>query len=1763
MHGTSKFFVRMKNLKKAKFNEGAIKLLKSRYLMKKENGQETPEEMLYRVASSVAKAEMNYSNDPNVVDKYTNEFYDMMADLDFLPNTPTLINAGKDNGTLSACYVLPVDDSMSDIFDSLKSAALIHKGGGGCISGDAHIITTLGINTIESLYDYAVALNLPVEKYKDHSKIDISKLNITTISLNPSNGCYEPSLVTHVWQYDVPINDRLTVRLNNGTIITTSCWHPFMVYKDKKIVEVRADELKENDIISIPNKTVQDNWPFNDYKNVDNCIINEDIAWLIGYWLGNGSFEFHNDKLHWYVFDGRIDAIEKARKILSDNFSIKLSIQRDKRRAYSLTTLDTSFTNLFCKITGITPGPKADSLLFPDVIVQSPITVIGAFLAGLLDSNGIVDLVRRRISFSTTSNDFSRKLLSLCSTLGLSPYFRRKEKRGKGKLATYEVTFSSANNFPLFVSLCSKYMTGTTRKKLKNSNLYSSSKRLQIPFSDIEDILQSIGIETKNTAIYKKPICIGNLNFWFANWKEGYGIDRDTLKLLVNELKTLVPEMYYSRLSILESIAYNSSTVDNISTSSNNKPFYDLTVQNYSNYIAGEYGMAAIHNTGFDFSRLRPEGSLVASTGGQASGSISFMKVYNSATDVIKQGGARRGASMGVLRVDHEDIIKFITCKDKEGELSNFNISVAITDEFMQAVKNNTDYSLRQYKDGEYVPTGKTLNAKHVWDLIVKQAWKNGEPGVIFIDRINENSPIKDKVRIEATNPCVSGDTLILTDKGYRRIDECVDEQVTIWNGHEWSSVTPRITGYNQPLLKITFSDGSDLVCTPYHKFLLECDDDNHRPNIEKVEAKDLKVGDKLAKFSYPVIEDGLDMDLKEAYTRGVYSGDGFKENNRECDSIWLYDEKKNLLPHLLYDYVNECDGDKFFVKLPNDMNWDKEFVPLGYNLKVKLAWLAGLLDMDASYNGSSYSIWSVNRDFLYHIKIMLHTMGIGAILALGKLMPDGKNRNKEYNCQNCWRLNISSSYMSNLIDLGLRTNRIITKKKISMSQSRLISIKSIKEVGNAEKVYCFTEMKRHMGMFGCVATSNCGEQPLPPYGSCLSGDTTVLTDDGVRYIKDVAYGSEVIGADDEMHSHYGAVYKGKKEVLHITLSNGNVIKATPDHLFEVSGIFIPAKELHVGTTLRMFSKKIELNDEYDAYAEWVGLNYNGELPEKFMDWSLRKQLSFLRGLFTSCGEIKDGAIYLRTNFNELIHKVLLTLGIRSNNNGEYLTVIGDEYYAKLIGFSTQSKIDELQPYMFVYSNNEEIIENIVYGEPEDVYDIMEVAEVHTFYADGVPVHNCNLGSINLSNMVKDGELDVEHLKKVVRLAVRFLDDVIDVNKYPLPEMQEMSNNTRFIGLGIMGLADMLFKLGIPYNSEKGVATAAYVMSIIQDVSEATSTLLATGRGAAPWDSSKTVRNMTRTTIAPTGSLSMLAGCSSGCEPVFMLAYTKTVLDNVKFREVNEVLIEQLRKNNLYSEEILDEICKSGSIQKLQLPDELKRVFVTSLEIEPYWHIKMQAELQKYVDNAVSKTINFPNSATIDDIKKSFELAYELGCKGLTVYRNGSRNEQVLTVGTVNQKVKQLAEHEVIRTRPKITNGSTIKYKIGCGSLFVTVNSDNEGICEVFTNTGKSGGCPSQSEATARLISLALRGGIPIEEIIEQLGGIRCMSCVGKKLGVTSCPDAISKALKIAKANTYEIEKEVVSPNVNLTECPECKNKSVRQEGGCWVCSNCGYSKCG
>jgi len=626
--------------------------------------------------------------------------------------------------------------------------------------------------------------------------------------------------------------------------------------------------------------------------------------------------------------------------------------------------------------------------------------------------------------------------------------------------------------------------------------------------------------------------------------------------------------------------------------------------------------------------------------------------------------------------------------------------------------------------------------------------------------------------------------------------------------------------------------------------------------------------------------------------------------------------------------------------------------------------------------------------------------------------------------------------------------------------------------------------------------------------------------------------------------------------------------------------------------------------------------------------------VSFMRVYDAATEAVKQGGTrrganmgILRVDHPDILEFICCKENNREINNFNISVAITDEFMRKVESGENYDLIDPYTKKSVSSVNAGEVFDLIVKqahknGEPGIIF-IDRINQHNPTPALGMmestnpcgeqpllPYESCDLGSINLAVMSRKSssgalEVDWERLRSAVRLGVHFLDNLIDVNRFPLQQIEKATKQTRKVGLGVMGWATLLVRLGLAYDSQEAVDLAEKVMSFILEESLSKSQELAASKGVFPsfkgsiYDSAgkngKRLRNATLTTIAPTGTISIIAGpCSSGIEPMFAVAYYRNVMDNDKLFEVDPLFEETARKRGFYSKELMEEVAAHSSLRDVKgIPEDVKRTFVTAHDISPEWHVRMQAAFQKFVHNATSKTINFPHEAEVESVRKAYLLAFELGCKGITIYRDGSREEQVLNVGgrdggkagrdiTADQSCE--AEGIAPRPRPEVIQGTTTKVATGCGNLYVTINIDRDGRpFELFTQMGKAGGCASsQLEAVGRLVSLAFRSGIEVKAIIEQLRNIRCPSPSWEKgQRIFSCADAIARVVEkrltaevVGSAVTagetesfikHSCEEDVQSGDKPRGEivgvCPDCGG-ALWHEEGCMKCQACGFSKC-
>jgi ribonucleoside-diphosphate reductase alpha chain len=1124
--------------------------------------------------------------------------------------------------------------------------------------------------------------------------------------------------------------------------------------------------------------------------------------------------------------------------------------------------------------------------------------------------------------------------------------------------------------------------------------------------------------------------------------------------------------------------------------------------------------MALVHQsgggTGFGFSRLRPEGDPVRSTMGVASGPVSFMKLYDASTEVVKQGGTRRGANMGILRVDHPDIRSFITCKNDTTQVTNFNISVALTDAFMAAVKANGTYDLVHPRTGKVVGQE---SAREIFDMIVHGAWLTGEPGTFFIDRANEYNPVPALGSYEATNPCVIGSTRLATDRGLLTMEELWRETMEIRVATDnrvpharavafarergGSAVAVRTkpgvtvfpavpvfkTRENAPVFRLTTTHGHEIVATGNHKFFTPSG---------PVELDDLRPGDRIL----------------------VQSGEGVWSRER---ALPAFDPKDKLAARV-------ARGE---AELPRE--WSRE-------LGQVLGWVVG--------DG-----W-VSRELPEGRTVPTYTVGLLFGDAEREMEAEFRERIRRW--------------------IGIAGNRTERKGRVQLIFRSAL--------------YYFLES---LGL---------------------------VTEDG----------------------------KSGRVPRAIWSAPRDAVVGFLQGLFTADGTVNISERAHT-CTVRLASSEPELLREVQVLLANFGIT--GRIR-------LRREAGE-KAMPDGHGGTK---VYRHRAQYELI-----------------LDKVNRDLFLRDIGFLTAAKQRKGEAYLATMtrrSNRERYVTEVASVEPagrEDVYCTTEF-HTHSIVVNALVTANCgeqpllpydvcNLGSINLGQFVKadarpgddpDQAVDWEGLRQVIHLSTHFLDNVIDANRYPLEDIHDLAQNIRRVGLGVMGWADMLVRLGIPYDSQEGVEMGRKVMGFLNEEARKASEKLAETRGVFPawkesiWGPDKTaakredggrvrperpLRNCNLTTVAPTGTISIFAGCSGGIEPLFAVAFMRNQAGSL-MPDVNPDFVRMAREQGWYSEDLMERIATEGHIHFDEVPEEVQRVFRTAHDITPEWHVRMQAAFQEECDSAISKTTNFPREATEEQVREIYNLAFELGCKGVTVYRDGSREGQVLSTGKTAQAAagteahlqvadleQQLADAreeahnlhveldqvraEVMerdanagatrhkRQRPQALRGYTMKMMSPLGDLYVTINEDDRGRpFEVFCTLGKAGGpAMADAEAIGRLVSLALRSGIPISRIKDQLRGISCDRAVGVGPNkVLSAPDAVGQAIE-----RYLEEKEGVQEALPLTvpsargaaqpqakssfhrvqqesfiaACPECGGGQMAYEEGCMKCHICGYSECG
>lgn len=1104
---------------------------------------------------------------------------------------------------------------------------------------------------------------------------------------------------------------------------------------------------------------------------------------------------------------------------------------------------------------------------------------------------------------------------------------------------------------------------------------------------------------------------------------------------------------------------------------------------------------------GFSFSRLRPKADSVASSAGVASGPVGFLRVYDTAFGEVAQGGTRRGANMAVLSVDHPDIEEFIACKAQEGHISNFNISVGITDAFMRTVAEDADFALVNPRDGQVT---RTVPARALFNKIVAFAHHNGEPGALFLDAANRSNPVPHLYELEATNPCFTGETRVASHRGFLTMAELATLPGTLTiavdprAAAEWQSpLTARPassvvrTRANAPILQMVTKHGYSVKATPDHRFLT--------PAGRYVALQDLSIGDRIL----------------------LQSEEGPWSQDYTLPNLAVVAERMQVLGH---------GGDHASGMTTTRRDFREQYASLP-------------------------TLWS-------------HDLG----LVIGWLVGDG------------WLSSTSNSPVG--LTFGIKNGHSC-----------------------AEIVHPILQRwfgPGHLHDRGTVCQLTYGRMPYE-----------FLTSLGVLPVPATA-------------------------------------KRVP------SGIWSAPREAVVGFLSGLFSAdgSVQINEaKQDCTVRLASSSPNllQDVQLLLINLGIVSRLQARRGaLERPMPDGKGGQKNYKTapQFELIIGKA------------------NRDRFARLVGFTDPAKQARLDSHIAGAQRGpyrEQFVDVVAGIEPcgtADVYDLTEPA-THSLVANGLVAHNCGeqwlgpyenccLGSVNLAEHVTaDDQVDWEKLRESVVVSTRFLDNVVDANKYvpAVPQLRESALRARRIGLGFMGLGDMMYRLGVRYGSAEGLEFAAQVMEFIRYHCMSTSIELAQERGpflairgsiydpenlkwqpptplapythdwgrpAVDWAAivagikQSGIRNAAQTTVAPTGTIGTVAGCEGyGCEPVFALAYTRTVKDGDKDLVLTytsplfEAALTRAGLDKATRTHISEQVLGTGSCQTIaEVPPALRQVFVVAQDITAEEHVRMQAAIQAFVDNSISKTVNFPAHATEADVAQAYQLAWQLGCKGLTVYVTGSRDDVVLeTKATAEAKGKagkggkaaapEAASAPAVtypepkrRPRPSALRGLTYRKETPLGTAYVTVNiNGGDQPFEVFMNVGKAGSdVASVSEALGRLISLVLRLPSPLDAnerlkmVVDQLAGIGG----GRSMGfganrVRSLPDAVAQVLREHLNSHFTGGEEALDPEAHAHVeqlplpihdrpigdlCPDCGQATFIPTEGCRKCYACGYSEC-
>lgn len=1615
-----------------------------------------------------------------------------------------------------------INDSMDDIMAKAHEAALTLKA--GCVAPGTWVVTEKGLVTA----DQAVQ-----EKHE------------SILSYNVESRIFEMRKIEKHMTTHVSNKDNIKIQAG-GVELTTSNVHPVLVYKNGSLQYAAAGDIKVGDAI------VQKCFAW----EADASRANE--AWFAGAHLGDGSAYYkkpHDYKPSRRVFKEKAEALglrlvfkirAAEREVVERYASFFESFCESKAQVVPTATPNGTPVWDYCVssygankaidlVDGIV-GSKCDRISVPEWIATNPDKFFIPFLAGLLDTDGTVSRERGSASLFTANIDFAKQLKAILGLFGVHGALtetapRDHEHKGvliKGKGgAQLKISDSS------FLAVVANYMADSGKKSIIQKHATTSGQyehfvmTPQLKAALLEKFEGLTHTERQELGFYHGYHTRDIVSrVWLDKWSKRF----EALERLISFVRTLRPVVSIETgLDISET-------------------FFDFRVEGNNNYLAGNNGLMVIHNCGigYSFSTLRPRGAYVAGAGAHTSGPTSFMDIYDKMCFTVASAGGRRGAQMGTFDVGHPDVRDFIKVKREDGRLRQFNLSLLITDDFMKAVESNGNWALvfpvhpkeaadldmddpnqvvwREWPINDKYITREdgmvackvyeVIPARRLWDMIMSSTYDFAEPGFILIDKVNEMNNNWWCENIQATNPCVTGDTMILTDKGEVRIDSVVGQKVRVWNGEEFSEVEVRVTGENLPVLSLSFSNGSGLSCTLYHGFYLA--------DGRKIEAKDLNVGDQLEAFSIPgqgeqVLTTVTKIEALEGVAEKVYC---FTEPKRhrgcfngivtancgeqplpEYGSCWTADMRLMTNHGLIRTdeaFERAQRGEPLMVAV------DDIFSKEGTSLRpceIVVRGKKAVLEIQLK-NGQKIELTEDHRVYTPNGWVEAGKLTVGdRIHAQSKAISGLRLAPNQY-----------LGFLKYFVDKHVDNGELIITKSIHQTALRpvlaaLAINHSVTGKGGLRlSAYhpMVLEARRlswsQLGQEGAVGRAIAAQACCANYkGKCANYV------DSEEIARDLAKSLEEAAGITSTVSHHG---KGRWRVVYqqadlpalpqLVESNLDLESAvygwllTDGWLTNSAGVLFNtqddiAQDLIGGAFALMTGTNGKIRTAYEGQTTnvntlgcWkacaieklrsaMGLDsYKSkdiQVPENIFHASLEAQASFLSAVFCADGSVDQNGKHIRLTtaskkFAQDVQLMLLSFGIHSNisegiSKGNIFYVVNvrerDSYaFFRHIGFrfnsSKQAKLrSRMENKRHWQQMEEHIVEEVAAIRPigeHVVYDIEEFS-TNTLVVNGLVVHNCLLGSINLTKFVIDpftdkARFDWEAYKETVRVFTRMLDNVVEINGLPLERQREEILTKRRHGMGFLGLGSALTMMRVPYGSPKSLEFTEEVSKVMALEGWRVALELSKEKGPAPvlaqeyevtaemlrkrpemvrdgWKVGQKIRGSVlhatysrymqhvaeadpelvrelaevgarfthHTSIAPTGtiSLSLANNASNGIEPSFAHHYSRNVIREGK---------KSKEKVDVFSFELLAyrHLVNSKAMPFSEDPEaKLPEYFVSADDITPKQHVDVQAAAQKWIDSAISKTANVPTDYPYEDFKDIYLYAYQKGLKGCTTFR--------------------------------------------------------------------------------------------------------------------------------------------------------------------------------